>query len=218
MTRQNFWAYKTPRIARSVAVDRFPFEWRLRNFGVDASGALGNHSQRFSERFPRMKMRRRPLCSCLRTIRQSGGNGCLVFLLALLSQGGCESGRYSYYVSPQVSGRVLAADTMLPLGQATVRRVTPAPSAGEATLPKGGQLQTQARGVRTDPEGRFVIEGEQVMTIFFHGHWHSVTIDFDCPGYEELETNFTAAVFRKRSAEGVPLVETGDILLQRVAP
>jgi hypothetical protein len=144
------------------------------------------------------------------------------YLLGILAAGlllgltGCQSEKHSYYISPRVTGRVLAADTQQPLGKATVRRVVP-PYAGAATLPKGGQLQMVPGGVRTDADGRFVLEGERVIAMLRHGGWRSVTVAFEHAGYRSFETNYTAAMFKTRSPEGVPLVNAGDILLEPVS-
>jgi hypothetical protein len=127
---------------------------------------------------------------------------------------GCQSGKLSYYISPRVTGRVLAADTQQPLSKATVRRVTPLSSAGTDTLPRGGQLQMEPGGVRTDADGRFVLEGERVIAVFRHRSWQAVTVSFAHAGYKSFQTNYTAARFKERSPEGVPLVNAGDVRLE----
>ena len=137
----------------------------------------------------------------------------LALLLFAVALAGCQSGRFSHYVSPQVTGQVLAADTRQPLPETTVKRVTGYPTAGEDTAPKGGQLLIRPDGVRTDADGRFVVEAERVVALFHRQSWHSVTVSFEHAGYESLQTNFTSGSFKERSPEGVPLVEAGDILL-----
>jgi len=132
----------------------------------------------------------------------------------LLGLTGCQSGKFSNYVSPRVTGRVLAADTQQPLGKATVRRVTQQPSAGTGTLPRGGQLQMEPGGVRTDTDGMFVLESERVITVFRHRGWQAVTVAFTHAGYQSFQTNYTAGRFKERSPEGVPWVNAGDILLE----
>jgi hypothetical protein len=130
----------------------------------------------------------------------------------LLGLAGCQSG--SYYISPRVTGRVLAADTEQPLPKATVRRVPLLPYAGAATPPKGGQLQMVPGGVRTDADGRFVLDGERVIAMFRRGSWRAVTVTFAHPGYRSFETNYSAARFPTRTPEGVPLVNAGDVRLE----
>jgi hypothetical protein len=155
----------------------------------------------------------KPRKPAARTNGRGKMNGPLALLLVAIAAAGCQSGKYSYYISPRVTGRVLAADTQQPLDRATVRRVVPIPSAGTDTPPKGGQLQMVPGGVRTDADGRFVLEAEQVVAVFRHGGWHSVTVSFEHAGYAGYQTNYTAARFKERSPEGVPLVNAGDILL-----
>ena len=133
--------------------------------------------------------------------------------LALLLTG-CQSGGFSRYTSPQVTGRVLAADTQEPLGRVTVRRMVPPPYAGAGTPPRGGQLQMEPGGVRTDADGRFVLESERVLTVFRHRGWNPVTVSFERSGYRSFQTNYTAARFKERTPEGVPWVNAGDILLE----
>jgi hypothetical protein len=143
---------------------------------------------------------------------------CLALLLFAATLTGCQSGKLSYYVSPRVTGRVLAADTGRPLADVRVRRVVPMPAAGEDTPPKGSQLLMQPSAQRTNADGRFVLESERVIALFRHGGWYSVAVSFEYSGYNRLQTNFTVAHFKERSAAGEPLVNAGDILLQPVPP
>jgi hypothetical protein len=138
----------------------------------------------------------------------------IAFLLLAIALTGCQSGKFSNYISPRVTGRVLAADTQQPLAKATVRRVVPMRTAGADTPPKGSQLLMQPAGVRTDADGRFVLDAERVVAVFRRGGWYSVTVSFERSGYGSFQTNFSAAKFKQRSAEGVPLVNAGDILLK----
>lgn len=150
----------------------------------------------------------------IRTNGPGAANRRLALLLFAAALAGCQStGSHSYYISPRVTGRVLAADTQQPLGGATVRRVDLKPYAGADTQPKGGQLQMEPGGVRTDTDGRFVLDARRVIAVLRHGGWHSVTVSFTRAGYAGYQTNYTAAKFKERSAEGVPLVNAGDILL-----
>lgn len=129
----------------------------------------------------------------------------------------CQAGKFTYYTSPQVLGRVLAAGTHQPLANATVRRVVPEPYAGVDTPPKGGQLQMEPAGVRTDADGRFVLDAQRdlvMLHLFRRGSWYSVTVSFERNGYGSFQTNYSGASFTESSAAGVPQVNAGDILLQ----
>jgi hypothetical protein len=137
----------------------------------------------------------------------------LALLLFAVALAGCQSGKLSHYISPQVTGRVLAADTHQPLPDAIVKRVVPYPTDGEDTAPKGGQLMMRSSGVRTDADGRFVIDGERDIALFRHPAWWSVTLSFTAHGYTSFQTNYTVANLSGHSPEGEPLVNTGDILL-----
>lgn len=142
----------------------------------------------------------------------------LALLLCAVALAGCQSGRFSHYISPRVTGQVLAADTRQPLPDATVKRVVPVASDGESTQPKGAQMLMRSAGVRTDADGRFVLEAERVVAWFRRGGWHSVTVSFERSGYESFQTNFDSASFKERSPEGVPLVKAGNVLLQPKTP
>ena len=138
----------------------------------------------------------------------------LALLLFAVALAGCQSGKFSHYISPRVTGRVLAADTRQPLPDATVRRVVPYPTDGEDTAPKGGQLLMRSSGVRTDADGRFVLDGERDIALFHHPAWWSVTLSFTADGYRFYQTNYTSANITGHSPDGEPLVNAGDILLK----
>jgi len=137
----------------------------------------------------------------------------LVLLLFAAALAGCQSGKLSHYISPQVTGRVLAADTGQPLAGVRVRRVVPMAIAGEDTPAKGGQLLMQSSARQTDADGRFVIDGERDIALFRHPAWWSVTLSFTADGYRFYQTNYTSANLSGHSPEGEPLVNAGDILL-----
>jgi len=139
-------------------------------------------------------------------------------LLLVIVLTGCQSIGFSWYSSPRVTGQVLAADTRQPLPEATVKRVVPCPTTGTDTAPKGGMLQMLPAGERADANGRFVLDAEKIVTVFRRGGWHSVTVAFECAGYESFQTNYTSNQFKERSYEGVPLVNAGDILLKPKSP
>lgn len=138
----------------------------------------------------------------------------LALLLLTVALAGCSSIGHSYYSSPRVTGRVLAAETHQPLPDAIVKRVVNYPTDGEDTAPKGGQLLIRFDGVRSDAHGRFALDAVKVATLFRRGGWQSVTVSFACNGYESFQTNFTPAQIEERSPEDVPVVEAGDISLK----
>lgn len=135
---------------------------------------------------------------------------------ALLLLAGCESGTFNHYISPQISGRVLAADTREPLAGATVARIVPQ-KIGTSDLPKGGQMLTQPPNVRTDADGRFVLDGERVFSPFRNRGWWSVPVSFSCSGYETFQKSFSGTNLTSRSEAGVPVLDAGDVLLKPLA-
>jgi len=140
----------------------------------------------------------------------------LALLLFAVTLAGCQSGKFSYYISPRVTGRVLAADTGRPLAGVSVRRVESMPTAGEDTPPKGTQLLMQPSARRTDADGRFALDGERDISLFRHPGWWSVTLSFTAEGYRFFQTNYTSASLSGHSPEGEPLVKAGDILLNPI--
>jgi hypothetical protein len=138
-----------------------------------------------------------------------------LFLLAA-SLAGCESGGVTHYVSPEVTGRVLAADTHQPLAGATVERSGSDQGYGPFGPPKGGQLLIETSGVRTDADGRFVLQSKSVFALFRSPGWWSVPVTFSYSGYETFSTNYTGANATTNAANGAPVVDTGDVLLSPV--
>jgi hypothetical protein len=133
------------------------------------------------------------------------------WLLTFLA--GCQSVEFTRNISPQISGRVLAADTHQPLAGVNVARITPE-NAEAFGPPKGGQLLTQAGGVQTDADGRFVLEGESVFALFRQSGWWSVPVSFSRSGYQPEQRNFTGTNVISDSISGAPVINAGDILLQ----
>ncbi len=141
------------------------------------------------------------------------GAGCIFTSVLLAGLTGCQSGKFTHYISPQVTGRVLAADTREPLAHAVVQRSGANQNFGAFGPPKGGQLLMQPSPVHTDADGRFVLDSKGVLAPFRQPGWMSVSIIFSHPGYETYRTNYTGANVTSHTDSGVPVVNTGDILL-----
>ena len=140
-------------------------------------------------------------------------NRYVAFLLAAVVLAGCKSMPFSPFISPRVTGRVLAADTRQPLADVTVKSGAQARGYGSGMLPKGGELLMAKAPLRTDREGRFTLETERVLTPFRGTGWLSVQLLFECPGYERFRTNYSTLNVRTNSLNGEPLLDAGDILL-----
>jgi hypothetical protein len=141
----------------------------------------------------------------------------LSLLLAALT--GCQSGKLTHYTSPEVTGRVLAADTRQPLAHADVQRIEPETFAQYWSFgsPKGGTLLMSPVGARTDASGRFVLNSKSVFAMFLEPGWSSVAVVYSHAGYESFQTNYTGTNVTSQAGDGVPVVNVGDILLQPVA-
>jgi hypothetical protein len=136
----------------------------------------------------------------------------LSFAVALA---GCRSGEFSCYVSPRVTGRVLAADTHQPLAEVQIRRVMPYQRGNGDEPEKGGQIMENSWSLATRPDGTFVVDSERDIGLI-HRDWYSLTLSFAHEGYQLLQTNYTVANVSGQTPAGAPLVEAGDILLQPV--
>lgn len=143
------------------------------------------------------------------------GIGCIFGLLVALT--GCQSGKFTHCVSPQVTGRVLAADTREPLAHATVQRGGANPNFGAFGPPKGGQMLMQPGAARTDADGRFVLDAKSILAVFRQTGWVSVPVTYNHSGYETFRTNYTGANDISHTDAGVPVVNAGDVLLQPLA-
>jgi hypothetical protein len=134
---------------------------------------------------------------------------------------GCKSGGMSSYVSPRVTGRVIAAGTHQPLAGVRVRRGAPDQDNGRYSNSlgpqKGAEMMETPGAVRTEKDGTFVLASERTLSPFNHAGWYSVTINFQLSGYEMFETNYTIANITGHTPEGAPIVNAGDIALQPAA-
>lgn len=127
---------------------------------------------------------------------------------------GCGSVGFSHYSTPQIAGRVLAADTGQPLAGAKVIRLQPGQSADQGRPVNGAQLLLQDRPETTGADGRFVLRGREYVSLLKpSGRW-SARLAFQAAHYTMLETNFTKTNIASHPPSGTPMVQVGDILLE----
>ena len=131
---------------------------------------------------------------------------------------GCQSLTVSSYISPRVTGCVLAADTRQPLAEVRVKRVNPNASPDYANAAKGGQKLESIPGTSTDAKGRFVLDAERDLTLLQQQVWYSVMVSFEHEGYQTLRTNFTVSNVTSNAPDGTPVVNAGEILLLPASP
>jgi hypothetical protein len=136
-------------------------------------------------------------------------------LLLATALTGCKSVLVSTYISPRVTGRVVAADTRQPIANVQVKRVNTAASRNYDDPAKGGQ-RLDMSGTWTDKQGTFVLDAEKDLTLIRKQVWYSVTVAFQRTGYLTLRTNFTVTQ-STNTPNGTPVVEAGDILLHRAS-
>ncbi len=140
---------------------------------------------------------------------------CLVLLLLAAALTGCTSHRITYYTSPQVTGRVLAANTHEPLANVVVRRGAAGQKFEPFGPPKGGQLISEPLlSTHTDAEGRFTLPYQSAFAVLHQPGWWSIPVAFDCTGYKSFQTNYSGDSVTTHTPEGAPLVDAGDIMLQ----
>lgn len=136
-----------------------------------------------------------------------------VAALALVSAG-CQSHPLSLVTAPRVVGRVVAADTGQPLADVKVRSGEPAEDFAGAMPPKGGERMMAKTAVRTDSEGRFVLDTERVLTPFRGSGWFAVQLSFERAGYERFLTNYSYLNLGTNSWKGESVLDAGKILMQ----
>ena len=134
--------------------------------------------------------------------------------LLIAAVAGCQSGDYNHYTAPEVTGRVLAADTHQPLANVRVLRADPGSHFEPFGPPKGGQLLIQPAVVRTDADGRFVLESRSVFALFRNAGWWSAPVTYQRNGYETFSTNYTASNVISNAPASPPVVDAGEVLLQ----
>jgi hypothetical protein len=141
-------------------------------------------------------------------------NRLLALSLAAFALVGCKSMPFSPFISPRVTGRVLAADNRQPLADVVVRSGAQAGGFRSGMPPKGGELLMAKAPMRTDRGGRFTLVTERVLTPFRGAGWFSVRLSFQHAGYERFQTNYSRLNLSTNAPDGEPLLDAGDILLQ----
>ena len=164
---------------------------------------------------------RRVLCGAGRWAWRCGRRPGLRYVglaLAAVVLAGCKSVSLSPYVSPRVTGRVVAADTRQPLANARVEHIPADASQSSNDQVKGGQRLDSPAAVKTDEQGRFALEAERALTFLQHPTLISVTASFQRAGYLTLRTNFTLLQASTNTPGGAPVVHAGDIMLHPDSP
>ena len=140
----------------------------------------------------------------------------LGLFLCRLTLAGCQNVAWGPYVSPRVTGQVLATDTRQPLAGVKVIRGRPEPQPLAGWAPHGGELLLRKPPSLTDPYGRFVLESQRVLTLVRWGGWSSVRLTFEHTGYLRFQTNYALSSLTATNApDGVPLLDAGQVLLQK---
>lgn len=131
---------------------------------------------------------------------------------------GCQSFVAQGYVSPRVTGRVLDAATLAPLAQVSIRRMNNGEERGSySNLPQhGGELIMARDIVRTRSDGRFTLAAEEIALGVVSPM--TVRLELQCARYHTLVTNFPASLVTSPAPKGPPVLNAGDILMQRAAP
>jgi hypothetical protein len=144
-------------------------------------------------------------------------NRLFVLWIAVLVLVGCQSSPFSVAVSPRLTGRVIAADTGQPIANVQVRNLDQPDSGNGMVPPKGGQLLHGKTDVRTDHDGKFVLETQRVLAPFGGAGWFSVRLAFEHAGYERFLTNFSYLNLSTNASNGQPGLNAGNILLRPAA-
>jgi hypothetical protein len=138
--------------------------------------------------------------------------GLMLLLAAFLN--GCQWVGFNSHVTPQVSGRVLDAETHQPLAGVKVLRVMHGRVVNPAGPEHGAELMQQSRPVATDPRGAFVFQSRSYFTFLNEANGWSLKLSFQHAGYAARQTNLSTADVKTNLLDGTPLVEVGDILLK----
>lgn len=126
---------------------------------------------------------------------------------------GCKSHPLGPYVSPRVTGEVLAADTQQPLAGVSVLRG--ATRVSRESPPKGAEILMRKPPAQTDANGRFELPGERVLSIVRGAGWDVVPLRFERAGYLHFATNCPSNTVTN-TVDGEPVLDVGRIFLQPI--
>ena len=142
----------------------------------------------------------------------------MAVLLVTVAFAGCKSGTGpgTVYLAPRINGRVLDATTRQPLAGVAVQPIVPHQARDAGSLPKGAELLESPRAARTNQAGEFSLPSVRDLALFGRGGWYTVTIAFEHSRYLRFQTNYSLANVSSNAPPGEPVIEAGDILLQRI--
>ena len=126
---------------------------------------------------------------------------------------GCQASLWGPYTAPRVTGRVIAADTRVPLPGVRVSRGYRERHPGLGWPPKGSELMVQKMPSRTDEQGNFVLQSERVLSVFRGSGWDQIRLRFEAPGYLPLQTNYPVSL-ETNAPSGEPSLSVGEVLLR----
>ena len=136
-------------------------------------------------------------------------------MLLLFMLLGCKSRPLGPYVSPRVTGQVIALDTGRPLAGVTVTRGLP--DRFQTSPPKGAELLIRKPPIHTDENGRFELASERVLSVVRGAGWNLVSLSFESAGYLQFHTNCPVSAVTN-TADGEPVLDVGRIALPPVPP
>ncbi|MGH7970587.1 MAG: hypothetical protein ACREIC_17815 [Limisphaerales bacterium] len=139
-------------------------------------------------------------------------NRILVWMAAGLVLTGCKMQPMGPYISPRITGRVVAAGSGEDLtGVKVIRGQVRRSLTSQA---KGGELMVSKIPAMTDRNGRFTLSSQRVLSVFRSSEWDQAWLTFEHPGYETLTTNY-ATLGATNTPQGEPILDIGIIRLER---
>jgi len=140
----------------------------------------------------------------------------VALLLAVLAMPACKSGPLGPYLSPRVTGQVVAAGSGEALSDVKITRGKPDPQSPAGSA-KGGEVLMRKIPVRTDANGGFNLASERVLSVFRGSGWSQVHLTFEHAGYECLRTNYSTLA-ATNSPGGELTLDVGTVRLQPGPP